>query len=165
MDELARNMLPGQCDRRLGIDKGDRRGAICDHRDDAFGCARWREWRRHAPGAQSAEEHGRIVDAGRGDDRDGIALLNAVALQRGGDAVHQRIEAGIIELAARIGQRDLVAVFGGMDPDQVGQGGEITVEQFGGSRHGGFFRYRSRDPLGEARPKCHTRLSKRGATR
>ena len=70
-----------------------------------------RDRRGDAAGAERAEEDRGIVDRRRGDDRDRLALRDAVALQRRGDAVHQRVELGIVELRRVVGDRDLVAAF------------------------------------------------------
>ena len=80
MHQLARDMLSGERGCGVCIDKADRCGAIRDHRDDAVRRAGWGKRRRHAACAEDTEEDRRIVDARCGNDRDGVAVLHAVAL-------------------------------------------------------------------------------------
>jgi hypothetical protein len=138
VDELAGDAVPGHRRRCVRVDKGDWRGTVGDHRDDRRRRGRRSDRGGNAAGAKRAKKDGGIVDRGRADDRDGVALADAIALQRGGDPVHQRIKRGVIDLPIGLGQRDLVAVFLRMGADQVGKGGEVAGEENCGGHEASF---------------------------
>ena len=73
---------------------------VAQHRREARRRRRRRERRDDDAGAQRAEEDGRIAHRARRADRDRLARPHAVALQRGGDAVHQGVERAVVERAS-----------------------------------------------------------------
>ncbi len=94
------------------LDHLGRRGrrTACAHRHPRSSCARLAGVEPGASGAtatagaQRAQEHRRVVHARCGADRDGVAGRQAVALQAGGDAVHQRVEPRVVQRAIGVGQ-------------------------------------------------------------
>jgi hypothetical protein len=78
-----------------GVHEEQPRPAVGDHAGDGLGRRRRRQGRDRHPGPQRAQEQRRIGNGRQGADGDGLARLDPVALQGGGDAVGQGVELGV----------------------------------------------------------------------
>jgi hypothetical protein len=112
-----------------GVAEQDARVGVGDHARQAggrgAGCQRCHGHAR----AQRAQEHGRVVHRRGRAHGNGVAGLQAVALQAGGDAVHQRVERAVVQRALRVGQGGVVGVVFGVEANQVGNGAEIAFHR------------------------------------
>ena len=80
-------------------------------------------------GAQRAQEDRGIGHGIGGTDRDGVAGLQPVALQGGGDAVHQRVQCAVAEALAGVGQGQVVRGLLRVLTHQVGDQAKVLFQQ------------------------------------
>jgi hypothetical protein len=104
-----------------GIEEQMARAGVRRHAGDLRRRAARRQRRHRDARAQRTHEQHQIRVAGMGADRDRVARLQAIALQRGGHAVHRRIELGIAQALVAAHQRGGVGACARMARDQVGQ--------------------------------------------
>jgi hypothetical protein len=87
-----------------------------------------RQRRHRGAGAQAADEHGHVFQRVGRAGRDRCAGLDAIALQRCGDAVRHGVELGPADAALALDQRGLRRPGGGVLRDEVGD----RLEGWGG---------------------------------
>ena len=107
--------------RRRRVDEDQARAGVGDHRVQALGGRARRQRRHRDAGPQRPQEHRRVLDRGGGHDHDRLARRDRVALQRGRDPVHQRVERAVIHPAAVVRERAIRRALGGVLGDQVGE--------------------------------------------
>ena len=112
------------------------------------------------PARRAPRKDRSVIDAGGPDDRDRIALSDAIALQRRGDPVHQRIERGVIDLTGSFGEGNLVAPFLRVRANEIGQGGKVGGKEVGRRSWSLDIGILMFDLLGDRGPECHTGYSK-----
>ena len=95
--------------RDVPVEQEDFCAAVPEHHHQARRRRGGRERRdRRARGEDSAESGG-MVDRGPGADGDRVAAAHAVALEREGDAVHQRGQFGVAQFGVALDERGMVA--------------------------------------------------------
>ena len=149
-DPLRRRVAFGSVESRrdVPVEQEDFRAAVPEHHHQARRRRGGRQRRdRRARGEDSAESGG-MVDRGPGADGDGVAAAHAVALQREGDAVHQRGQFGVIQFGVTLDERCMAWPLRRMGADQLRQRPEFLREQPLG-RH--WSPSQSRIPIGPAK--------------
>jgi hypothetical protein len=112
----------GQARLGVGVDEQPARAGVAQHRGQGLGGGRGRQRRHRHAGAQRAHEQRGVAHRRAGADGDALAGLNAILLQHGGDAVHQRVELGVAERVVIGAQGGVAGALARVLGDQVGQG-------------------------------------------
>ena len=112
----------------LGIDEQQPRARIADHADEARRARRRCKRRDRRPRAQAAEKRNRVVHRRARAQRNRIARLDAVTLQRGGKPIDARIQRRVTDDFAAADQRRVLAALLAEAAQHVGDADERFVQ-------------------------------------